>query len=72
MTDHYREFDHPVLRNLPETPPADFFTEMDAIADDLRTHPKHIADDDEIAFRQLQRLRLPDLSKEQFRDLYPG
>jgi hypothetical protein len=70
MTDHYHGFDHPVLRDLPETPPADFFTEMDKIADELREHPKHIADDDEIAFRQLQQLRKPELSVQQFRDLF--
>jgi hypothetical protein len=70
MTDHYHGFDHPVLRDLPETPPADFLTEMDTIADELRENPKHIADDDQIAFRQLQRLRLPDLSTQQFLDLF--
>jgi hypothetical protein len=70
MTDHYHGFDHPVLRDLPETPPADFLTEMDTIADELRKNPKHIADDEQIAFRQLQRLRLPDLSTQQFLDLF--
>jgi hypothetical protein len=31
---------------------------------------KHIESDDEIAFRDLQRIRRPDLSKQEFRDLF--
>ena len=44
--------------------------EMDAIADELRKNPLHICDDDQIAFRQLQKLRMPDLSKEQWLELF--
>src|SRR5262249_36450876 len=68
MRDHYQQFDHPVL-DLPAEPPADLFTEMTQIADELREHPKFIAADLEIAFRQVQGDRLPDLTVAQFRAL---
>jgi len=51
-------------------PTVDLFTEMDEIADEIRTNPEHIEADDEIAFRDLQRVRRPDLSREEFRDLF--
>jgi hypothetical protein len=70
MRDHYHGFSHPVLVDLPAEPTVDLFTEMDEIADELRTNPEHIAGDDEIAFRDLQRKRRPDLSKQEFRDLF--
>jgi hypothetical protein len=43
---------------------------MDQIADELREHPKHIPDDDQIAFRQLQRKRLPGLSQREWLELF--
>src|SRR5262249_39789181 len=43
---------------------------MDAIADELRSNPLHIPGDDQIAFRQLQRVRLPDLSEQEWLDLF--
>jgi hypothetical protein len=47
-------------------PTTDLFSEMDQVADELRGNPQHIAGDDEIEFRQVQRLRRPDLSREEF------
>src|SRR5262249_9029466 len=35
-----------------------------------RANPEHVLGDDEIAFRDLHRIRCPDLSKQQFRDLF--
>jgi hypothetical protein len=70
IRDHYHGYSHPVLVDLPAKPTADLFTEMDEIADEIRTNPEHIEADDEIAFRDLQRIRRPDLSKQQFRDLF--
>jgi len=64
--DHYGPFDNPVLAPLPDEPPADLFTEFDEIATELRAHPKFIESDLQIAFRQLQRVRLPNLSRESF------
>ena len=48
----------------------DLFDEMDKIADILRGDPLHVPEDCQIAFRQLQKKRLPDLTKEQFLDLF--
>jgi hypothetical protein len=62
VTEHYRFFDHPVLDLSPE-PTTDLFTEMTRIADELRSHPLHVEVDDQIAFRQLQKHRRPDLSE---------
>lgn len=62
MRDHYREFSHPVLVDLPLQPTTDLFTEMDEIADELRANPEHVEVDDQIAFCQLQRLRASSLS----------
>jgi hypothetical protein len=70
MRDHYHGFSHPVLVDLPATPTMTLFDEMSEIADEIRTNPLHIEGDDEIAFRDLQRRRRPDLSKQQFRDLF--
>jgi hypothetical protein len=61
---------HPVLVDLPAVPTKSLFDEMDEIADELRENPEHVLGDDEIAFRQLQKFRCPDLSKQQFRDLF--
>jgi|AmaraimetFIIA100_FD_contig_71_2521151_length_560_multi_3_in_0_out_0_2 hypothetical protein len=69
MRDHYRHFSHPVLELSP-APTTDLFAEMDQIADELRRDPRHIPGDDQIAFRQVQRVRLPDLSREQWTDLF--
>jgi len=66
----YGPYDHPVLRNLPEAPPSDFLIEMDGIADEIRQSEKFIPDDLQIAFRQLQRLRCPQLSLQQVADLF--
>jgi hypothetical protein len=70
MRDHYRQFSHPVLELSPEAPTENLFAEMDAIADELRSDPRHIPGDDQIAFRQLQKARLPDLFQQQFLDLF--
>jgi len=43
---------------------------MDAIADELRTHEAHIPDDDQVAWRQLQRARLPNLSRQEWLYLF--
>jgi hypothetical protein len=69
MPDHYRHADHPVI-DVPAEPPTNLLDEMDAIADALRTDARHNEADDAIAFRQLQRSRRPDLSDEQFLDLF--
>jgi len=69
MTDHYRGSSHPVL-DLPDDPPSDLLAEMDAIADDLRANPLHVAADDAIAFRQLVNRRRPYLTPAQFQDLF--
>jgi hypothetical protein len=68
MRDHYRFFDHPVLELLQAT--TDLFSEMNNIADELRNNPRHILEDDQIAFRQLQKARLPHLTREQWLDLF--
>jgi len=68
MTDHYHGFDHPVL-NLPQEATTDLFTEMDIIAAELRASPLYGPYDD-IAFRQLQKFRRPELSKLEWLDLY--
>ena len=67
--DPYRHFDHPVL-DLPPEPPADLLTEMTGIADNLRRHPRYAEADLQIAFRQLQQRRRPDLSDAQCLDLF--
>jgi hypothetical protein len=71
MIDHYKDFSHPVLNLAPEAT-ANLFDEMDPIADELSEHPEHIADDDQIAFRQVQKLPLPNLSTQQFLDSLRG
>ena len=69
-SDHYQLASHPVLVDLPAVPTMSLFDEMDEIAGELRENPEHVLGDDEIAFRDLQRVRHPDLSKQQFRDLF--
>jgi hypothetical protein len=69
MTDYYGPFDHPVLADLPPAT-TDFFTEMDGYADAFRQNPLHTEMDDEIGFRQLQKIRLENLSAAESRDLY--
>jgi hypothetical protein len=64
--DHYP--DHTVLDDLLQLAETNLFDEMDAIAADLRGNPLHVPDDDQIAFRQLQRVRRPDLGKDEFLD----
>lgn len=66
MRDHYRQFSHPVVVDLPVQSTIDLFSEMDQIADELRVHPEHVDADDQIAFRQRQRVRFPQLSREEF------
>jgi hypothetical protein len=61
MREHYRHFSHPILELSPQAP-TNLFAEVDAIADELRTHDAHIPADDQIVFRQVQRARLPNLS----------
>src|SRR5262249_40056558 len=70
MRDHYHGFSHPVLLELPPEPTMSLFGEMDAVADELRGDPRHTPDDDQLAFRQLQRARLPDLSEQEWLDLF--
>ena len=70
MRDHYHGCSHPVLVDIPIEPPCDLLSEMNIVADELRTNPEHIAGDDQIAFRQLSRWRGFDLSKAQFLDLF--
>src|SRR5215472_1054655 len=52
----------------------DLFAEMDAIADALRendpTLRESLCDELQIEFRQLQRRRIPSLSKDEFLDLF--
>jgi hypothetical protein len=69
MTDDYGIYDHPVLDLAPE-PTTDLFSEMTAIADRLRRHPRYGEADLPIAFRQLQQRRRPDLSAAQCLDLF--
>ena len=42
--------------------------EMDAIAHELRKDSLHTCDDDQLASRQLHKIRLPHLTKEEFLD----
>jgi len=70
MRDHYGPFSHPVLVDLPVQPTLSFFDEMSLIADELRTNPDHIPADDKCAFRQLQRIRRPDLRPDEWQDLF--
>jgi hypothetical protein len=44
--------------------------QWDTLANELRTHPGQVPDDDKIAFRQVQKARLPDLSRETWLDLF--
>src|SRR5262245_55287782 len=67
--DHYHGFSHPVLDLAPEML-TNLFDDMDRIADAIRVNPIHIDQDDKIAFRQLQRMSLPDLSREDFLYVY--
>jgi hypothetical protein len=69
MRDHYKLLDNPIL-DLPPEATTNMFAEMDQIADELRTHGGHVPDDHQIAFRQLQKARLPHLTKEQWLDLF--
>jgi hypothetical protein len=69
VTDCYGPFDHPVLADLPPAT-TDFFTEMDGYADRFRQNLLHTEMDDEIGFRQLQKIRLENLSAAQSHDLY--
>jgi hypothetical protein len=69
MRDHYHGFSHPVLDLATETL-INLFVEMDRIADEIRANPTHVNDDDQFAFRQLQKMLLPDLSREQFLYMY--
>lgn len=48
----------------------DLFNEMDVIADQLRGDPLHVPEDNKIAFRQLQKKRLPDLTREQSLEMF--
>jgi hypothetical protein len=43
---------------------------MTRIADELRSSPRHVEVDDQIAFCQLQRVRVPGLTKQQWLDLF--
>jgi len=63
MTDHYGHFSHPVLNLAPEAM-TNLFAEMDVVAEELRKHPMFVPDDLQIAFYQLQRTRLGNLSRE--------
>ena len=58
-------FDHPVLE-LPADTAASLFNEMDEIAAKLRPHPKFVEGDLQIAFYQLQRQRIGNLSKDEW------
>ena len=69
MSDHYHGFSHPMLDLAPQAT-TNLFDEMDQIADELRQNEHFIADDLQIAFRQLQKLRLPNLSVTEFHDLF--
>jgi hypothetical protein len=69
MRDHYKLLDNPLL-DLSAEATTHLFAEMDTIADELRTHGGHCPDDDQIAFYQLVRVRRPDLTKEQWLDLF--
>jgi hypothetical protein len=69
MRDHYKLLDNPIL-DLSAEATTNLFAEMDQIADELRTHGGHVPDDDQIAFRQLQKVRLPGLDKQEWLDLF--
>jgi hypothetical protein len=58
-------FEHPVLE-LPDETAASVFNEMDEAAAQLRPHPMFVEDDLQIAFRQLQRMRVPNLSRDEW------
>jgi hypothetical protein len=70
MRDHYRGFSHPVVADLPLDPTMNLFDEMDQIADECRANAEHIEGDDQIAFRQRQRKRFPNLSNEEFHNVF--
>src|SRR5262249_34377346 len=56
--------------HLSPEPAADLCAEMTRIADELRSSPRHVEVDDQIAFCQLQRVRVPGLTKQQWLDLF--
>jgi len=69
MCDHYRGFSHPVAVELSPQARGDLFSQMHRTADKLRANPAHVPDDDQIAFRILQRI-YGDLTRAQWLDLF--
>ena len=71
MPDYYRAgISHPLVTELVPDVPRTLFAQMDAVADSIRKNPMHVNDDDQFAFRQLQKMLLPDLSRDEFLDMY--
>src|SRR5262249_29713755 len=62
MRDHYGHFSHPVLNLAPKV--THLFAEFDQIASEVRSHPTFVEGDLQIAFYQLQRDRIGNLSRE--------
>ena len=70
MPDLYRGFSHPVVVELSPQARGDLFSQMHCTADKLRLHPAHVPDDDHVAFRMLQRIYGPHLTRRQWLDLF--
>lgn len=70
MSDLYRGFSHPVAVELSPEARGDLFNQMHHAADRLRANPAHVADDDKVEFRMLQRIYGDHLTRKQWLDLY--
>jgi len=68
--DHYRGFSHPIVVELSPQARGDLFSQMHCTADKLRLHPAHVPDDDQVAFRMLQRIYGDHLTRAQWLDLF--
>jgi hypothetical protein len=68
--DHYCGFSHPVVVELSAQARGDLFSQMHRTADKLRLQPAHVPDDDQIAFRMLQRIYGDHLTRAQWLDLF--
>src|SRR5262245_39441491 len=68
--DHYRGFSHPIAVELSPQARGDLFSQMHRTADKLRANPAHVPDDDQVAFRMLQRIYGDHLTRAQWLDLF--
>ena len=70
MTGHYKAgFSHPII-DAPAEPRGDLFSEMNLVATELRESSNFCGADLEVAFRQLQKVRMPELPDSEFQPLF--